>query len=58
MGTQKEGCLDQARGQTRLLEEVVSCRSGPSEIGDKRFQVCTLGLFAVEIFFFFFKIFN
>ena len=33
----------------------MSCRSGPSEMGDKRFQVCTLGLFAVELFFFFFN---
>ena len=38
-----------------FLEEVVSCRSGPSEMGDKRFQVCTLGLFAVELFFSFLK---
>ena len=33
----------------------MSCRSGPSEMGDKRFQVCTLGLFAIELFFSFLK---
>ena len=33
----------------------MSCRSGPSEMGDKRFQVCTLGLFAVELLFSFLK---
>ena len=38
-----------------FLEEAVSCRSGPSEMGDKRFQVCTLGLFAVELLFSFLK---